>query len=173
MDHKSPSNHSKSPELSNKGTQANSTGSNRPTAKDPWTLNHFNGGASPPSRQFARNSSSDSLHSLSKDDSPQQSRYKRGVARSGSITEAIVDAGGVRKVVLQTNSSSDAEDGAGLGALGQRGRVSTVNEEVEEGEEAGLLKNGERSEEVWKKKKRKAKKKRPLPARGASSGSGR
>jgi metal transporter CNNM len=35
---------------------------------------------------------------------------KRNPARSGSITENIVDAGGVRKVVLETNSSSDDPD---------------------------------------------------------------
>jgi metal transporter CNNM len=35
---------------------------------------------------------------------------KRNPARSGSITENIVDAGGVRKVVLETNSSSDDLD---------------------------------------------------------------
>lgn len=35
---------------------------------------------------------------------------KRNPARSGSITENIIDAGGVRKVVLETNSSSDDPD---------------------------------------------------------------
>ncbi|KFY39822.1 hypothetical protein V494_03813 [Pseudogymnoascus sp. VKM F-4513 (FW-928)] len=35
---------------------------------------------------------------------------KRGTARSGSITENIVDSNGVRKVVLQTTSSSDGDD---------------------------------------------------------------
>ncbi|KAL8763308.1 MAG: hypothetical protein Q9184_000864 [Pyrenodesmia sp. 2 TL-2023] len=34
-------------------------------------------------------------------------RQKRGTARSGSITEQIVDAGGIRKVVLETTSSSE------------------------------------------------------------------
>lgn len=35
---------------------------------------------------------------------------KRGTARSGSITENIVDSNGVRKVVLQTTSSGDRDD---------------------------------------------------------------
>lgn len=35
---------------------------------------------------------------------------KRGVARSGSITENIIDAGGVRKVVLETTSSNSDQD---------------------------------------------------------------
>lgn len=34
-------------------------------------------------------------------------RQKRGTARSGSITEQIVDTGGIRKVVLETTSSSE------------------------------------------------------------------
>lgn len=49
---------------------------------------------------------SDTMGSLpSKSSSP--APRKRNPARSGSITENIVDAGGVRKVVLETNSSSD------------------------------------------------------------------
>ncbi|KAI1427891.1 hypothetical protein F5Y12DRAFT_125663 [Xylaria sp. FL1777] len=35
---------------------------------------------------------------------------RRGHVRSGSITENIVEAGGIRKVVLEANSSSESED---------------------------------------------------------------
>ncbi|GAP88348.1 putative duf21 and cbs domain protein [Rosellinia necatrix] len=35
---------------------------------------------------------------------------RRGYVRSGSITENIVEAGGIRKVVLEANSSSESED---------------------------------------------------------------
>ncbi|KAI1827383.1 hypothetical protein F4861DRAFT_407142 [Xylaria intraflava] len=35
---------------------------------------------------------------------------RRGRVRSGSITESIVEAGGIRKVVLETNSFSDTDD---------------------------------------------------------------
>jgi metal transporter CNNM len=53
--------------------------------------------------------SSDTLGSLvSHSNSP--TRKTRRSARSGSITENIIEAGGVRKVVLETNSSS-GEDG--------------------------------------------------------------
>ncbi|KAI1124724.1 hypothetical protein F5Y10DRAFT_22904 [Nemania abortiva] len=38
---------------------------------------------------------------------------RRGHVRSGSITENIVEAGGIRKVVLEANSSSGSEDDAG------------------------------------------------------------
>jgi metal transporter CNNM len=52
---------------------------------------------------------SDQLRNLpSRDSSP--TRRKRFPARSGSITESYIDAGGVRKVVLETNSSSDDPD---------------------------------------------------------------
>jgi metal transporter CNNM len=52
---------------------------------------------------------SDTMGSLpSRNSSP--APRKRNPARSGSITENIVDAGGVRKVVLETNSSSDDLD---------------------------------------------------------------
>jgi metal transporter CNNM len=52
---------------------------------------------------------SDTMGSLpSRNSSP--APRKRNPARSGSITENIVDAGGVRKVVLETNSSSDDPD---------------------------------------------------------------
>ena len=38
-------------------------------------------------------------------------RNKRGAARSGSITEQIVDAGGIKKTVLEMTSSSDSGEG--------------------------------------------------------------
>lgn len=47
-----------------------------------------------------------SLHSGSR--SPP--RRKKGVARSGSITENVIESDGVRKVVLETNSSSEDAD---------------------------------------------------------------
>ncbi|KAL8719356.1 MAG: hypothetical protein Q9225_003639, partial [Loekoesia sp. 1 TL-2023] len=49
-------------------------------------------------------SRSTSRHHNAPDVSPRQ---KRGTARSGSITENIVDMGGIKKVVLETTSSSE------------------------------------------------------------------
>jgi metal transporter CNNM len=72
--------------------------------------------SSPPQRRLIRvdsDRSSDTIKSLnSQEHSP--TRRKRGTARSGSITENIIEAGGVRKVVLETNSSSsdDRDDRA-------------------------------------------------------------
>ncbi|KAI0467496.1 hypothetical protein F4859DRAFT_493541 [Xylaria cf. heliscus] len=40
---------------------------------------------------------------------------RRGHVRSGSITENIVEAGGIRKVVLEANSSSESEDDVNQG----------------------------------------------------------
>lgn len=55
--------------------------------------------------------STDSASALKRDDSNQPILYQRtGPARSGSITEQVVDVNGVRKVVLHTNSSSDTEE---------------------------------------------------------------
>ncbi|KAF2837521.1 DUF21-domain-containing protein [Patellaria atrata CBS 101060] len=55
---------------------------------------------------------------------------KRATARSGSITENIVDMGGVRKVVLETTSSSDNEDARrnGEGSAGQLPSVDGAKE---------------------------------------------
>lgn len=57
--------------------------------------------------------SDDTLGSLPSSTRSQSFRRKTGIARSGSITENIIEAGGIRKVVLETNSSSDEqrEDG--------------------------------------------------------------
>lgn len=55
-------------------------------------------------------SGSDAVASLRSGQTSPVPPKKRGVARSGSITENVVDANGVRKVVLQTASSSDGDD---------------------------------------------------------------
>jgi metal transporter CNNM len=57
--------------------------------------------------------SDDTLASLPSSTRSQSFRRKTGVARSGSITENIIEAGGIRKVVLETNSSSDEQKEAG------------------------------------------------------------
>jgi metal transporter CNNM len=49
-----------------------------------------------------------------KSESPTQVRH--GPARSGSITENIIDVNGIRKVVLQTNSSSSNDEDENSGA---------------------------------------------------------
>ncbi|EGO54131.1 hypothetical protein NEUTE1DRAFT_124458 [Neurospora tetrasperma FGSC 2508] len=53
------------------------------------------------------NGSSDSVASI-RDSGPLP--HRRGIVRSGSITENIIETRGVRKVVLETNSSNDEEE---------------------------------------------------------------
>jgi metal transporter CNNM len=68
---------------------------------------------SPERGALSRHSSQDSGRSSDTLGSLHSGSYgaqrKKGVARSGSITENIIEAGGVRKVVLETNSSSDGD----------------------------------------------------------------
>jgi metal transporter CNNM len=55
--------------------------------------------------------------------------HSRGPARSGSITENVIDVGGVRKIVLETTSSSESNEdgafGAKKGANRQENKKST------------------------------------------------
>lgn len=79
----------------------------------------MNGNSTPPKGiSFTRNDtagseSSDTVASLQSSRSP--NRRKKATTRSGSITENVIEAGGVRKMVLQTtSSSSDKEDGPSM-----------------------------------------------------------
>ncbi|KAI8949013.1 hypothetical protein F4801DRAFT_554999 [Xylaria longipes] len=63
--------------------------------------------------QTAQATSSESTTSPTDSGEAEPIVRRRGHVRSGSITENIVEAGGIRKVVLEANSSSDSEgDGA-------------------------------------------------------------
>jgi metal transporter CNNM len=61
------------------------------------------------SRSKHRSQSVSTVASLRRSPSPPSPPKKRHTARSGSISENIVEANGVRKIVLETNSSSDSE----------------------------------------------------------------
>lgn len=106
--------------------------------------------------------SSDTLGSLrSRSDSPPR---KRGIARSGSITENIVDTGGVRKVVLETTSSSDDIDKDGAHPSGKHSSHNQSSQSLLSTQENDKPKtsthNGDgHGEEVKKKRKRRNKKK--------------
>ncbi|KAI0509666.1 hypothetical protein F5B22DRAFT_615430 [Xylaria bambusicola] len=52
---------------------------------------------------------------------------RRGHVRSGSITENIVEAGGVRKVVLEANNSSESEEDVSPGTSSDGDKSSTNN----------------------------------------------
>lgn len=68
------------------------------------------GPQSPPRRPELHGSDSGGTISSLRSGHASPALRKRGTARSGSITENIVDSNGVRKVVLQTTSSSDGDD---------------------------------------------------------------
>ncbi|KAI0413158.1 hypothetical protein F5X98DRAFT_352840 [Xylaria grammica] len=57
-----------------------------------------------------QSTSSDGTTSLTDSGEAEPVIRRRGHVRSGSITENIVEAGGVRKVVLEANSSSESEE---------------------------------------------------------------
>jgi metal transporter CNNM len=101
--------------------------------------------------------SSDTLGSLkSLTESPMP--RKRNPARSGSITESIVDAGGVRKVVLETTSSSDDIDPEVM----NEGVFPTTNKrstDVASASTPNTSTNQPEGEEVKRKQKRRRKRK--------------
>ncbi|KAL8860597.1 MAG: hypothetical protein Q9178_002950, partial [Gyalolechia marmorata] len=93
-----------------------------------------------------RSDSESTIGSLKrKDVSPRQIR-KRGTARSGSITEQIVDLGGVRKVVLETTSSSE-ENGNGSGNGAGERKENGEGPASEGGGGGGVLVNGREDED--------------------------
>jgi metal transporter CNNM len=86
---------------------------------------------------------------------------KRNVARSGSITEINIDAGGVRKVILETNSSSDDPEADAK-------QNDTSHGHSEDGK--GNNDAGAKAENV--KKKRRRKRKGPAKDENAATPSG-
>lgn len=67
---------------------------------------------------------------------------KRGTARSGSITEQIVDAGGIKKTVLEMTSSSDDHDQeeGGVGVHGDGDGADDAKENNRPGDGSGRKK---------------------------------
>lgn len=102
---------------------------------------------SPPSAHTSRSASQSTLGSLRKQNSgPSNSKKTNSVARSGSITENIVDTGGIKKTVLETTSSSsdDIEDGQAAATAanvnGAQSSGSGLAEEAKENEAGGKKK---------------------------------
>lgn len=128
---------------------------------------------SPEYRQFLRADSDESGHSSNTIGSLNgtSARRKRGAARSGSITENIIEAGGIRKVVLETNSSSDDRDengnehhtGKTKSRLGLDGQPDSLDDQSEQP-------TSSKGEEVKKKRRRQRKKKSAKT--GGEEGSG-
>ena len=95
-----------------------------------------------------------SVHSRSR--SPMK-RHRHTTARSGSITENFVDLGGVKKMVLETASSSDMEEARGSESNDNKNRSPTRTDTEGEGktDEDGGKKSGGKK----KRKKRAGRKK--------------
>jgi metal transporter CNNM len=143
--------------------------------KSTLSVNKTRQSQSPEKRPLSRHDSNDSgrssdtLGSLN----GSSSRKKRGNARSGSITENIVEAGGIRKVVLETNSSSDDRDENGnehysikATSATSKGLDGQADSPDDHSEQLALSKG----EEV-KKKRRRNRKKKSAKA-GGEEGSG-
>ena len=103
--------------------------------------------------------SSDTIGSLnSHEKSP--NRWKKGNARSGSITENIIEAGGVRKIVLETNgSSSEDKDDRAPGTSRGRENIPPATDKPPKYDELTERPATPKEEDVKKKRRRQRKKK--------------
>ena len=121
MDRSSPSSR---PETSSKSVQTPHDG---PNTNGSMGQGQNSAGLSQQERgQASRSPQPSSLLGTNTDPRPLNPGEQRiGIARSGSITENVIDAGGIRKVVLEMTSSSDESSG---GADGQVDRLSDVPE---------------------------------------------
>ena len=118
------------------------------------------------SRPVSQNGRTNSSHStLGEMESRKPSKVRRA-ARSGSITENLVDVGGMKKMVLETNSSSDTEEGQ----TGQNDGAKDEVDDAQKGDDASGAQN-EGSKNKKKKKKRGGKKNRNKDGK-SSNGSG-
>jgi metal transporter CNNM len=74
----------------------------------------------------AKDGSQSTLGSLRSRQSSRSPNRHKGVARSGSISENVIDVGGVRKVVLETTSSSEDTEEAGAAGQGKSASDSSL-----------------------------------------------
>lgn len=109
-------------------------------------------------------------------------RQRRGTARSGSITEQIVDAGGIRKVVLETTSSSEeagnnsrpqTNDGNGKENAQKAGSSNSSGGVKGDGDNGGVPLDGQDEGETASQKKGGGRKKRRRKMRKGGSGKGK
>ncbi|KAI9835864.1 MAG: hypothetical protein M1819_001762 [Sarea resinae] len=144
------------------GSDDHATGLNGSDAED---------SRNPRSARRGSNASHSTINSIeSRDKSRPISSHKRGNARSGSITENIIEAGGFKKMILETtSSSSDTEERANghtSGGSGDRAERDTSHPANTNGDEPGAKKKRRR-----KKKKSRAKSSESTPLLGGDDGS--
>ncbi len=124
------------PETSSKGVQANKDG---PVGQDSPEAGRSRPDASerPIASRTDTAQSHSTIGSLPSRNGSKSPNRKRPVARSGSITENIVDAGGFKKVVLETTSSSDDTEEVASGTPGDEvAEEQKENHKPSEGNEA-------------------------------------
>lgn len=117
----------------------------------------------PASQPVTRSNSSHSTLGELNDVSKQPSKSSRRAARSGSITQQLVDVGGMKKMVLETTSSSDTEDNQ------DQPQTDGANDEHPQDEETHDERNGAKKK---KKKKRGGKKTRSKETKNNGSAGG-
>ena len=144
MDPKTP----KSPQRRNRGVQVNDddSGSTLQPTSEPGRQR--SGSVQRPGSGHGGRSRSNTINTSESREGSKSPGPKRSVARSGSLSENIIDAGGIRKVVLETTSSSDDTEA-------QRG----VNGGAEEQKENGKLVDESEDSKSGKKKRRRKRKK--------------
>jgi hypothetical protein len=107
--------------------------------------------------QNSRPVSSESVHSS---DHLRHNYQYHGPARSGSITEQVVDVNGVKKVVLETNSGSSSETERPHQKLTARtgaGRKDGKEQKASDNSDDGTHEPGEAEQPVSKKRRRRKK----------------
>jgi metal transporter CNNM len=132
-------------------------------------------------RPADRRESTSTIGSLPSVDSTEGLHRKRRLgARSGSISEHVIEVGGIKKVVLETTSSSDAEeDGRNHGgvSVGQHQGKENANGASSKSDNASAVngkdkdemeKEGEKSAAAKKKRKKKNHKKKAKTGAGLS-----
>lgn len=132
---------------STKGNEDESKASPSPTEPQRPEKIVFEGGSSRPiSREGQDGTRSPQQDTLGEIEGPKSSRPPTSRAtRSGSITENIIDVGGMKKVVLEANSSSDNDERRGSHQL----------DGTEDGHDANGTNDGDGSGTMKKKKKKK------------------
>ncbi|KAG9231202.1 hypothetical protein BJ875DRAFT_487246 [Amylocarpus encephaloides] len=120
------------------------------------------------SRRSTSEDSGDTVGSLN---SAMPPRKKRGAARSGSITENIIDSGGFRKVVLETNSSSN--EGEEEGSSRKVSPLAATSYNDGQADDPRGSEADQKTEEVKRKRKRnRHKKKNPKSGDDSSAAGG-
>jgi len=114
--------------------------------------------------------SSDTLGSLNSRHSNSPNFRRKGTARSGSITENIFETGGVRKVVLETNSSSSDDRDERSKENTPPSKSMNSHSENDKSHNNGVS-TSQKGEEVKKKRRRIRRKKGAKAGEGSAAGS--